>query len=357
MAAQSKTRWSQLRVGLMAIVALGILFFLIFLLAGSTGLFKTKVPLYTYLADSVALAPGSPVRLNGILVGKVGVVELSGLADPKRIVRVSLDVDDSFLSSIPTDSQALIASENLLGTKYINIKKGMKKDAIKPGAEVPSGETAELEDLFQQGNTTISAMQITLARLDKIIAQVESGQGTIGKVLYDDTLYTKVLDIATEAQKLTKTMNNGEGTVGKLFLKDDLYNDFRNSLAKVDKLIDGLEQGNGTLGKLLKDTALHDELKATLADTRKLINQINNDQGTVGKLLKSDELHKQLSDSLNRMDVILDKINSGQGTLGQLLVNPQLYETLDGSTNELRSLLKDFRANPKKFLTIRLNLF
>jgi phospholipid/cholesterol/gamma-HCH transport system substrate-binding protein len=53
----------------------------------------------------------------------------------------------------------------------------------------------------------------------------------------------------------------------------------------------------------------------------------------------------------------MDKINSGQGTLGQLMVNPQLYEALTGTTREFQSLAKDMRANPKKFLTIRLTLF
>jgi phospholipid/cholesterol/gamma-HCH transport system substrate-binding protein len=43
--------------------------------------------------------------------------------------------------------------------------------------------------------------------------------------------------------------------------------------------------------------------------------------------------------------------------VGQLLVNPQLYENLTGATEEIRSLMKDFRANPKKFLTIQLKLF
>jgi phospholipid/cholesterol/gamma-HCH transport system substrate-binding protein len=53
----------------------------------------------------------------------------------------------------------------------------------------------------------------------------------------------------------------------------------------------------------------------------------------------------------------MDKINSGQGTIGQLLVNPSLYESLDGTMKEFHSFMKDFRANPKKFLTIKLVLF
>ena len=50
----------------------------------------------------------------------------------------------------------------------------------------------------------------------------------------------------------------------------------------------------------------------------------------------------------------IDKLNSGQGTLGQLLVNPQLYESLNGATRETQALVKDIRANPKKFLRIKL---
>ena len=44
-------------------------------------------------------------------------------------------------------------------------------------------------------------------------------------------------------------------------------------------------------------------------------------------------------------------------TAPQLVVNPQLYDSLNGATREFQSLAKDMRANPKKFLTIRLQLF
>jgi phospholipid/cholesterol/gamma-HCH transport system substrate-binding protein len=39
------------------------------------------------------------------------------------------------------------------------------------------------------------------------------------------------------------------------------------------------------------------------------------------------------------------------------MVNPQLFEALNGASREFQSLAKDMRANPKKFLTIRLTLF
>jgi phospholipid/cholesterol/gamma-HCH transport system substrate-binding protein len=105
------------------------------------------------------------------------------------------------------------------------------------------------------------------------------------------------------------------------------------------------------------DPALYDDLRKTIADVRLLIGDINNGKGTVGKLLKSDEMHDQLKASMARIDTILDKLNSGQGTLGQMLVNPALYETLDSTMREVHALMKDFRANPKKFLRIKLAIF
>jgi len=57
------------------------------------------------------------------------------------------------------------------------------------------------------------------------------------------------------------------------------------------------------------------------------------------------------------VDMMLDKVNKGEGSLGQLLVNPSLYENLNGTAVEMKGLMKDFRANPKKFLRIKLALF
>ncbi len=356
----SRAKWARLKVGLMTIVALAILGALIFLMAGSKGLFKSRTPLYTYLGDSAAIADGAPVRLNGIYVGKVTRVTLSGLSDPRRVVKVELQVDDEFLPSIPVDSQAKIAAENLLGTKYINIKKGRSAQTVKAGAEIQSSDTPELEDLFQQGYTSLGSLDSILKKMDGILDAVQVGQGTIGKLLVDETLYNKILAIADEGQKLSVSLNSHDSTVGKLLHDDQLYEDVRGSVARINTLMETLThdyQGQGTIRKLMKDPALYDDTRKTIADVRELLAGINQGQGTVGKLLKSDDLHDQLKGTIGRLDTLLDKINDSQGTLGQLLMNPALYESLDGTAREMQGLLKDFRANPKKFLQIQLHLF
>ena len=75
------------------------------------------------------------------------------------------------------------------------------------------------------------------------------------------------------------------------------------------------------------------------------------------KLLNSSELHDQLVVSMGKLNNVLDKVNNGDGTIGRLMNDPSLFEGFDGTTRELQGLLKDFRANPKKFLTIQLKLW
>jgi phospholipid/cholesterol/gamma-HCH transport system substrate-binding protein len=136
MASQEKKSWAKLKVGLLATFSLIIFAVLVFVLTSSHGLFKSRTDLYVFLDDSAAVALGSPVRLNGIDVGRISAVNLTGSTEPNRIVKITLQVDDEFLKSIPVDSRALVAAENLLGTKYINIKKGRDVATVQKGAEL-----------------------------------------------------------------------------------------------------------------------------------------------------------------------------------------------------------------------------
>jgi len=357
MALQNKKRWAQLKVGLLAISALCILAVLVFLMTSSTGLFTKRSDVYTYLDDSAAIATGAPVRLNGITVGKVANVGLSGSSEPNRIVRVSLEVENRYFTSIPVDSQAAIAAENLLGTKYINIKKGRNVVTIQPGAEIKSLDTREFDDVVQQGYSTLASLNGIFKKLDTIIDQLQAGNGTIGKLLSDDELYRKVVGIVDETHRVIAALDSQEGTLGKLMHDDGLYTDLRGTLGHVNDLADNIQKGDGTIGKLMKDPALYDDVRATIGDLRGILAGLQQGKGTAGKLLSSDELHNQLQATMGRLDTLLDKINNGQGTIGQLLVNPSLYQNLDSTTREVNGLMKDFRANPKKFLRIKLGLF
>jgi phospholipid/cholesterol/gamma-HCH transport system substrate-binding protein len=88
-----------------------------------------------------------------------------------------------------------------------------------------------------------------------------------------------------------------------------------------------------------------------------MLENLNAGKGLAGKVLTDDQIYTQLTLITQKVNTAIDKINSGQGTIGQLVVNPQLYDAMTGATRELDALVKDVRANPKKFLRIKLAIF
>jgi phospholipid/cholesterol/gamma-HCH transport system substrate-binding protein len=73
-----------------------------------------------------------------------------------------------------------------------------------------------------------------------------------------------------------------------------------------------------------------------------------------GSFAKVDQLQARFDELTVKIDGMMDKINSGQGTLGQLMVNPQLNEALDGTMREFQELAKGLKANPRKFVALKL---
>lgn len=357
MPTQNRVTWARLKVGILAIFAMSILAVLIFLITGQTNLFERQVQIYTLMADAAALTTGAPVNLDGVPIGKVKAIRLSGLKDPMRLVRIDMQIPERRLKDIPSDSLASISSANVLGTKYINIKTGRSTTTVAPNQEIPSVNTGEIQDLVQQGFGVMNSLQDTIQRVDKIVGLVENGQGSIGKLLVDDTLYKHILQIVDAANQLVETFNSNKGTVGLLLNNRELYDNFQATLNRIDNIVQQLQNGQGTAGKVLKDPALYNEAEDTVKGLRQMVDDLNAGKGTAGQILKSEELSNQLKATIAKIDMLLDKVNSGQGTIGQLLVNPQLYDNLNGASRQMHLLMQDFRANPKKFLRIKLAIF
>jgi phospholipid/cholesterol/gamma-HCH transport system substrate-binding protein len=357
MAAAKKVSWSQLRVGITVLVALTILGVLIFLLTGSGDIFQSAITLRTFMADSSGMAIGAPVRLNGILIGNVEQIRLSGSKEPGQVVEFVMEIDQDYQSQIPIDSVAGISAANLLGDKFINITKGKAQQTVTDGAVLASLQSQDIPELMAQSAALLGTLQTIVSRMDRLLADVEAGKGNIGKFLRDEELYARLNAIGAEAETLVRDIRTGKGTLARLINDDSLYQDMRGPIKRLDALIAGLQEGRGTAGLLLKDRKLYDELQQTANEVRMLVDQLNAGQGTAGKLLKDEELYRNINLLMVKVDNTLDKVNSGQGPLGQLMVNPQLYDSMTGATREVNSLIKDIRANPRKFLNLKLSIF
>jgi phospholipid/cholesterol/gamma-HCH transport system substrate-binding protein len=357
MPSPQKVSWSKLRVGVTALVALAIIGTLIFLLTTSGNVFKHKIHLRMYMDDASGTSESAPVRLNGIPVGNVKKIELSGEKDAKRAVEFVLEIKGEYQKDIPDDSVGMISASNLLGDKFINITRGRSPKAVQDGAEIRAAQVQDIPELMAESANMLQTFQNILNRVDALVGGIESGQGNVGKLIKDEELYNRLNGIAAEGQQLLGDIRHGKGTLSRFIYDDALYQEIRSPLRRIDDLLTGLQKGEGTAGKLIKDQQLWDEVQKTIAEIRTLVNGLNSGKGTAGKLLNDEQLNTQLNTLVAKLNSTVDRINSGQGSLGQFVVNPQLYDTLNGATREMQSLLKDMRANPKKFLTIQLKLF
>ncbi|HVW84336.1 MAG TPA: MlaD family protein [Bryobacteraceae bacterium] len=357
MASQKRVQWAELKAGIVATIAMLIVATLIFLLTGQSGFLQGEFSLRTYMEDSAGMADNAQVRLNGILVGHIKKVALSGSHDPKRTVEVRMTIQQRFLSQIPDDSKAAISASNLLGDKYINITKGTHSQHVQPDGEIASLQTQDIPEILAQASGLLGQFQTILGRVDGLLAVVDSGQGNLGKLIKDDSLYDRLNATAGEVEQLVRDVKNSDGTISHLLYDDGLYNDIRRPIQRLDDMLAQVQKAKGSAGKLLYDPALYDEARASITDAKKMLDELNAGKGTAGKILKDDELYQKVTLIAQNLNTAIDKINAGQGTIGQLMVNPQLYDSMTGFTRELNGLLADMHKNPKKFLSIKLALF
>src|ERR1039457_1059550 len=124
-----QVNWAKSRAAVVSVAALAILAVLAYLLTGGT-LLKERTTLYLYIPDATGLGPGAPVRVDGIGVGKVGVIALSGSNDPGRIIKVTIKAESDRLAQIPADSVAQISPDTLVGDMFVDVSSGRSASHI-----------------------------------------------------------------------------------------------------------------------------------------------------------------------------------------------------------------------------------
>ena len=358
MPSQKQLKWSQLKVGITVIVASITLAVLIFLMSGTGGIFTRRITLRSYFDDANGLRQGAPVRLAGVDIGNVSSIRVVTGPNPLLPVEVTMKVITKYGFALHNDSKTLLSTAGVLGETYINIdSSGATGPPAKDGDTLPSRDVPDFSDMVRSGQGTLQNMDALLKRMDRIIAFVESGQGSIGKLIYDPSLYNRVNSTVSEFQTLVKEIAEGQGSLGKLIADDELYRKANGTIDKVNQLIDDLNAGNGTAGKLLKDPTLHNNANQTIANVKQLTEDINAGKGALGKMAKDQEFAGKLQNTMNRLSDLMDRLNAGEGTFGRLLKDPTLYDNTNKLLTDSQDLVKAIRQNPKKYLTIHLKLF
>ena len=358
MPSQQQVQWSQLKVGVLVIVALSALAALVFLMSGSTGGFWSgKLTVRSYFENSAGLKVGAPVNLEGVTIGTVKYVRIV----PERKltpVEVTMKISKKFQDAVRQDSKSSLETIGVLGDTVVNIdSKFATGGPIQNGSELRTTETPNLTDVIKSSQGTIEQLNTILAKVDNLVDALNSGKGSIGQLINDPTLYNKAVLTVNQIQALVDSVSNGKGSIGKLVADDTLYNRLDSTVAHLQHISSELDEGHGTAGKLLKDETLYNNLKQSTDSLNQLLAGINQGKGAIGMMAKDPQFAKKFDDTVTRLDSVLSRVDNGEGTIGQLLKNPALYNHSDEMIQNTSNLVTAIRQNPKKYLTIHFKIF
>jgi phospholipid/cholesterol/gamma-HCH transport system substrate-binding protein len=311
-------------VGGLIVVALLILMVSIIILGGEAGIFSERYELIGRFKRISGLQSGAPVWLAGQKVGYVSNIEFVKADDDTVYIDVTLKIDKKVQGLIRSDSEARISTLGLLGDKLVGLSLGTQGARIlQDGEYVTTNNPLDIEELISKGVETFEDLSEGGKSLKSIAAKLDTGDGTLARLINDDGIYADLAKLADYSQKIAGRIERNEGTIGRLFSDPELYDKIVFSVERTQALIDTIESGSGTLGRLIKDPAVFEHISHTLGN----------------------------------IDTLVARIEHGQGTAGQLISSDQLYNELAKSAASLDSLLIDIRSNPMRYFKVKVTIF
>jgi phospholipid/cholesterol/gamma-HCH transport system substrate-binding protein len=187
---------------------------------------------------------------------------------------------------------AVLATEEQPDLNAVMAKLNDAADGIKRFGDAFSGDKISnligpLVDFVKQNSGNISG---AISNIDNITGQIASGQGTVGKLIYDQAFYNSALD----------TVSNIQGTI-----------------TDVHSVVIGITNGQGTIGKLVTDETLYNATTASMTNLNQILLRINHGEGTIGKLVNDQEFYKNAKLTLQKVDKAADGLED-QGPLSVL---------------------------------------
>jgi len=338
MPSAQRVSWAKFRVSAVAIVALLILGTLAFLLTGGT-LFEPKSMLYLYLPDGTGLLAGLPVRVNGIGVGKIALVELSGSKDPNRMVKVTMSVERDRLTSIAPDSTAQAAAETAVGDKFIAITGGIRPDHVRPNDEIRFQGSEEMQKTLD-----IVQFQKQVDVIDAMIRDIEQGKNLVGEFVNGDQVYRHLLVRVDEVERGVKALANTRDAMGRELYTDQLFQQIHTPLATLDNRLAQWQAGRGSAGKLLRSPAQYEEMRDNLGKLRRTIAELGK-----APMLNSEQAYNDWNRQVVSLIQQVDGFNANP-----MMVTSAIYDNLAGAAREMQREAKEFRENPRKFLRLKI---
>jgi len=373
-------RLSELRVGLLVLLALAILVLVIFAVSGDLklpGFGKTTI-VRTEMSSVDGLRRGAEVRLSGKKIGSVQEINFSNSipSDPNAPgnMEIVMEIDGRLggrpaIERIRSDSVATLKTAGVLGDNVIDITPGtVAGSAINSGDKIKSQAQKSVGDILNAAQTAVANLNEISDDIKVMTGDLLEGKGTAGRFLRDEALYVNLDKTIRQAESLLSDIREGDGTISKLINDPALYGQVTDTVAQLrsisDQINSQITNNRGTIGKLIKDDELYNRANGILQKADQislrldnLMTKVERGEGNLGKLVNDEKLYADVRDTAELIKTITTRLEKGEGTAGRLLKDEALYNNVNTLSSEMTKLIYDFRQNPKKYLSIKVTIF
>lgn len=201
-------------------------------------------PFEVVFKEIMGLRDGDNVVVRGMEIGKVKKLDLQ--ADGVHVIAAL-----KHPVVLKEDYKIEVIASSILGGRYLQITEGGDSARVLGAGVVPRGKNP---------NDLISLVSDVAADLKNASAKITSGQGSLGKLIYDDTLYDDARDVVHELKVAVRDRN--------------LVGNLEDAIENFNQVAEKLNSGQGTLGKLINDESVYDEAKKTLRDVRMMVDDL-----------------------------------------------------------------------------------
>jgi phospholipid/cholesterol/gamma-HCH transport system substrate-binding protein len=303
-----ETKWKDLKVGIVAAIALAALVGSIFLFAQVGAIRGKKFQLHVLTGDATGVLKGTEVWLSGQKIGLVTTVDYLQTSVPiaDRIV-VNTEIRAEEFPLIRRNSKVEIRpGGNLIGSPVVMITGGTASSPpVQDGDTLNAAEDVKIEGMMTSVHKVESEVSALGADLSKAMTQLKSPRGTTGAFLQNGMPALS----ATSAQfsQMMSKMTSGRGTIG-LATRNGLFGKASSIMSSVDSLRTMLASGEGNVGRFRRDSTLGPQVKGLMAQVDSLRALAADPAGNIGRARSDSTLSTELARARRELDALMKDI-------------------------------------------------
>lgn len=175
---------------------------------------------------------GAPVRVAGVDVGEVQRVHISGGSE--AMTQAELMVWIKEFAKIEEDAVAYVNTSGLIGEKYLEITPGTRGARLLQDGELLRGQdSVEMTQFMNTGYEVVAQLNKTISSIQSIVGDEETRAALKGAVTNSQEVTEELKTLLANTNTLVEKINRGEGTIGLLLTEDTVYRDLEATMKDI----------------------------------------------------------------------------------------------------------------------------